>query len=89
MSRHVVLKKSVFHLLEPSPSAISGKNFKTWKHIRNDSTLRSGFVPENALGWYRILNFSQDSRIRFKSPGAHELEVRLACIKDFYADWMH
>ena len=41
------------------------KNSKTWEHIQNDSTLRSGFFPQNALGddpafWI----FFQDSGIR-------------------------
>ena len=27
------------------------KKSKTWEHIQNDATLRSGFFPENALGY--------------------------------------
>ena len=43
------------------------KNSKTWEHIQNDATLRSGFFPQNALSdgpafWI----FFQDSRIRVK-----------------------
>ena len=56
----------------------SRKKFKTWEHIQNDATLRSGFFQENALGDGPVFwIFFQDSRIRFKKNSSRILRTDL------------
>ena len=53
--KYATLNNNMWQFSIPSPSTISGKKFKALKHIQihaNCIMLRSGFLPENALGGF-------------------------------------